>query len=299
MHLLKVYILTRDRPDYLKEAIDSFKKQSFQDFDLEISDNSSSEDTFKIIPKNYSKVAITRRIPNLSSFEHFNAVRKEALSSNYQYFIFFHDDDVAKEDYLKFSFNMIQNSDALAVGTNGFFLRDNKPLKKIMNIHKDKTLCNPRDVLSFYFNYKYSDTAPYPSYIFTKEAVKAIDKFGLPGKYNDVIQILSISHKGKLIWIKEPLLYYRIHNNQDSFSNRISDRIKLVSLLRKNNFLKLNDDLLQSYKFRYLLNAFRKKQISRRKKRVIFKYLFLNFPLFFFRNIQGFLLRKYFELLKL
>ena len=87
MHLLKVYILTRDRPDYLKEAIESFEKQSFQAFDLEISDNSSSEDTFRIIQKSYSKVAIKRRMPNLSSFEHFNAVRKEALSSNYKYFI--------------------------------------------------------------------------------------------------------------------------------------------------------------------------------------------------------------------
>lgn len=296
MHLLKVYILSRDRPDYLKEAIESFEKQSFQAFDLEISDNSTNEDTLEVIQKNYPRVTIKRRIPNLSSYEHFNTVRKEALSSDYEYFIFFHDDDFAKEDYLKFSFNKIHNSDALAVGVNGFFLEENKTLRKIMNISKDKALCNARDVLSFYFKYKYSDTAPYPSYIFTKKAVKMINKFGLPGKYNDVIQIVSVADKGKLIWIKKPLIYYRIHENQDSVSNKISDRIKLISLLRQNNFIKYNDDLLQSYKFRYLLNAFRKKQISRRKKRLIFKYLFFNFPLFFSRNIKGYLLRKFSEL---
>lgn len=299
MHLLKVYILTRDRTEYLRQAIKSFEKQSFQDFDLEISDNSIGEETFKAVQRDFPKINIKRRIPNLSSLEHFSIVRKEAMSSNYRYFIFFHDDDIAKEEFLKISFNKIHNSDSLAVGTNGFFLQEKKPLRKIMNINKDKTFCNARDILSFYFKYQYSDTAPYPSYIFTKKAVKMIDKFGVPGKYNDVIQIVSLANEGKLIWIKEPLIYYRIHENQDSFSNRINDRIRLVSLLRKNNFLKFNDDLLQSYKYRYLLNAFRKKQISRRKKRVIFKYLFLNFPLFFFRNIQGFLLRKYFELLKL
>ena len=46
---IAISIITHNRPNYLKESIDSILNQSFDDFDLFILDNGSSIETLELI----------------------------------------------------------------------------------------------------------------------------------------------------------------------------------------------------------------------------------------------------------
>ena len=56
METLQVYVLSRDRPVFLKQAIDSILNQQIQiEFELIISDNSVGDEVKKMIDKSYSQ----------------------------------------------------------------------------------------------------------------------------------------------------------------------------------------------------------------------------------------------------
>ena len=53
---IQIYILSRNRPGYLREALDSLLKQNHSSiqFEIIISDSSDNEDVCNMIDKNYS-----------------------------------------------------------------------------------------------------------------------------------------------------------------------------------------------------------------------------------------------------
>ena len=99
---VQIYILSRDRPKFLREAIDSIlnQNQSLMKFEIVVSDNSKSGDVSKMISKHYStkNFKYIKRGGMLSSREHFRLVVSEL---NSKYAVLFHDDDVLFPNYIK------------------------------------------------------------------------------------------------------------------------------------------------------------------------------------------------------
>ena len=53
MDKIQVFILTHNRPTKIQFSIDSVLKQTYKNIELIISDNSTNEDTEKLLAKNY------------------------------------------------------------------------------------------------------------------------------------------------------------------------------------------------------------------------------------------------------
>ena len=126
LEMLQIYILSRDRPNFLKETIDSVLNQDqfHIKYELIISDNSESSDVKKMISKYYKNHELKYMSvnPPTSAIEHFQMIVSKIKS---EFAILLHDDDVLRSDYLKNMFLAIKENNVVAVGCNAKIFKNN------------------------------------------------------------------------------------------------------------------------------------------------------------------------------
>tara|TARA_B100000989_G_C19513276_1_gene460256 strand:- start:305 stop:1216 length:912 start_codon:yes stop_codon:yes gene_type:complete len=235
MAILQVYILSRDRPIFLKQAIDSVLNQkTLIEFELIISDNSEGIDVNKMIAKNYSKrkFKYSKVNPPLPANDHFQLVVSKL---NTEFAILLHDDDIVSSNYIKNMFQAINEDNLVAVGCNATIFKNNilDTKKNTHSFVKAKKFNNEKNFLSQYLPGN-KGNAPYPSYIYrTKYLKKAFSNIPIQGKHSDVAMLSSLLHFGEILWLEKKLMYYRVHNSNDSATESITDRIKLMNYMKK------------------------------------------------------------------
>lgn len=235
MESLQVYILSRDRPVFLKQAIDSILNQQFPlEFELIISDNSENSNVKKMITESYSqrKFKYSKVNPPLSANDHFQLVVSKL---NKEFAILLHDDDIVSSNYINEMFQAINEDNVVAVGCNAKIFTNNI-LHAIKNSHsfdKPKRFNNEKIFLSQYLPGN-KGNAPYPSYIYrTKYLKKAFLNIPIKGKHSDVAMLSSLLSFGEILWLEKKLMYYRVHNSNDSATESIPDRIRLMNYMKK------------------------------------------------------------------
>jgi len=163
---LVVYLLSYKRPEYICEAIDSILNQSYEDFDLIISENSPDDVVYHQIQKynNAPRVQIIKRNPSLTSLDHFNLILKECQT--YEYAMLFHDDDVLMpEALLEMMTEIEQNKKLSAVGCNAYILTSDLKTTDLFNKNLIKNISKHFDLINAY-TIKKNGHPPFPSYIY-------------------------------------------------------------------------------------------------------------------------------------
>ena len=98
---IQVYILSRNRSEFLKVTLDSLMKQndSLIKFDIIVSDSSDNDDVSKMINEDYENknIKYIRRSGITSHMGHTQLVVSEL---NSEYSVIFHDDDILHPDYI-------------------------------------------------------------------------------------------------------------------------------------------------------------------------------------------------------
>ena len=165
---IQIIILSRDRPDYLKETIQSVLNQkiSREKIEIIISDNSDKNDVKGMISQNYpnSNLKYIRRNPSVSLMKHFQLIISECEG---EYTVIFHDDDIMHPNYIKVMLPFIQKEGVAAVGCNSFIF-NNDISKTVGEMHKFKsvkTFIDENDFLSNYMPWSIGGIAPFPGYI--------------------------------------------------------------------------------------------------------------------------------------
>ena len=92
-----VAIPTYNRAHYLPEAIESVLAQTFQDFELLILDNASTDNTPELV-KSFKDERI-RYVRNQTNIGMFGNCNKALELARGEYVIIFHDDDIRKKNY--------------------------------------------------------------------------------------------------------------------------------------------------------------------------------------------------------
>ena len=250
MESLQIIILSKDRPAYLIECLNSVIGQKSRFFNIQIlvSDNSETNEVEYIMKNKFDEVNYIRRIPNLSSYAHYRQVINESKAD---YLVIFHDDDLMMPNYAERMLEVISKEpNVTAVGSNNYFfydkakhpvalghtfssiqIFDSKPKFLMQN------LCDPRGI------------CPFPSYIYRKKFLSSSlfsEKDG--GKYSDVPFLSKLIELGKIIWIPDVLMLTRIHHNNDSGKLSINDKLKLIRYMISNGIEK-NNKMLRLYKF--------------------------------------------------
>ena len=109
---IQFYILSRNRPDYLRVTLDSLLKQnhSLIKFEIIISDSSDNEDVYKMINEDYAHKNI-RYIKRIGVTSHMGHTQLVVSELNSEYSVIFHDDDILHPDYMNVMSSFLNNSD--------------------------------------------------------------------------------------------------------------------------------------------------------------------------------------------
>lgn len=224
---LTICILTHNRGELLLETIDSILNQTCHDFKFVVSDNSSNDDTEKLLKERnlLSKLDYRKRDHEYSSLDHFNMCLAEMDT---KYFVLFHDDDIMLPEYVETLYGAINGSAYGAVGCNAYKLYDTKKSTHSFLKCRQNLILTPEKLI---IQYCKGDIVPYPSYMYSKSSIGDIQFSADCGKYSDVTWLLNVAKKS-MLWIAKPLMYYRIHGGQDSQTIDFVNQYNLLTVFK-------------------------------------------------------------------
>lgn len=275
MDFLTIYILCYNRPDYARQSIQSVLNQTSQSFKLIVSDQSSNDAVTHIMQEEFPNVDYIRRHPSVKHLEHFNLCIQEAQSD---YYCLFHDDDIMHPDFVEvMSKLLLDYPTAAAYGCNAKIERFGKLESRLsfQSFRKYELIDSPRNMAERYFSRAQSGIAPCPCYIYNRRLVGDLGFLVDGGKYADVALPLDILQKGFIVWLNEPLMTYRIHNNNVSDSESLRDRLRFLGYLKKNRPV-FGGNLLKDYRCSFIYKKIVKTNKATHPKRLRIAISFLN-----------------------
>ena len=244
---LTIALTTYNRPNFLKESIKSILNQTFNDFDLVILDNGSTNETSSVIQSfNDNRISYVRN--QINDLEFVNNAFSYTKNS---FLMIFHDDDVMEPTMLEEMIKIIKSDkeiNTISCSINLINSNSKNLNKKRPRIIKDQVW----EKKSFIKQYLFSgDIIPCPSTIFRSSLIR---KYNLKydwkvGPAVDLFLFFKINLlPGKMILLKKPLLNYRVHINQGSEQKRI----ELEMQVRQYIFRFLQENKLNSLAQKYL-----------------------------------------------
>ena len=233
MDKIDILLATYNGQEFLREQIDSILNQSYQDFNLIISDDSSEDETYKILKeyeKKDSRIRLFRQEKNLGLIQNFEFLLKQVTSD---YFMFSDQDDIWKENKIEKSINKLKQEKAALVYTDLEIVDKNLEIIypsywKYKNIYKKIKKYNNFEAL-YLNNFVTGCTILAKSnYIKDIMPLPKTSKFML----HDYWTALVIASKDKIAYLDEPTIKYRQHKNNRVGSSRRSDKIEKFKELR-------------------------------------------------------------------
>lgn len=212
-NFLTVIVLSHNRPNFIKKCLDSIISQDYPVFKLMVSENSTNDDVFNLLHEQFSTVEVKRRQPALSSQEHYTQLFSEVDS---EFTMLFHDDDFfIRNDALSEMMGHFKDNVAAVAGNAYHQYEDKVTTKKFFEAKSSfKEFVLSKDMFTSHLR---GEIAPYPSYIYRTNALKNMKSDWVRyGKYNDAYMVSSLAERGKVIWVSNPIMNYRIHANNDS-----------------------------------------------------------------------------------
>jgi glycosyltransferase involved in cell wall biosynthesis len=226
----EVFILTYNRKEYLKYAINSILTQSFKPHRLTIIDNGSIDGTSDICQEYQNNGVIYIRNTANNQFGVWEQIKKIVDSD---YLMIFHDDDLLHFDYLKNVNEIIQcKNNVVMIGC----------ATSVSNINNISSFIFPSEKIKYQeFNtYTLANLLfrgfplPFCSIVYKSEYFKNIDfKFDSYGKFFDRPLILEFSKLGNVVIIKNKLVRTFLHYHQDSKTiSKGGNEEKLISVIK-------------------------------------------------------------------
>jgi glycosyltransferase involved in cell wall biosynthesis len=275
MQILSLYLICHNRVDKARKAIISILSQTDSSFNFIVSDNSSNDDLERLMSIEFPTIFYVKRSPTLSAIAHFNCCISEMYSG---YFCLFHDDDIMHSHFVSEMKKMITYyPEAIAIGCNARVEKFDVILKKpSFNSIRDHVLINhPTNLARRYFSRSQSGIAPFPSYVYNKKLVNTERIPVNGGKYTDVTWLLNIARRGTIVWTRQALMTYRLHETNDGNVESRSDRLTFLAYL-KTNRKKLGEEILQDYRCSFIYKKIIKENMAIYNNRLVLANKFLN-----------------------
>ena len=302
---VQIFILSRDRPEYLREALGSALAQTAEGVEIEVivSDNSETDAVKAMMAEEFPGVRYIRRWPATNGGAHFKKVISEVSRD---FVVLFHDDDLLLPGYCeRMVAELSSNPEAAAVGCNAYIMQNGKIDNKRKS-HRFRTKQSFRAEDAFLKQQLQADefgTALFPSYTYRNNALSVSDidpRDG--GKYSDISFLSKKLRYGSIIWIPDTLMIYRLHGHNDSCTVEMNDMRKLWRYMVSCGIGR-NSALLHNYKMRYWKEWLLGRKIATSspsvivpiawRERIVVEYLLMEeikkpYRLFFWRLLIGY-----------
>jgi len=213
---VSIIMPTYNRASYIYETIESVRRQTYANWELIIVDDGSEDDTKQIVSNfnderiNFIKagrIGINGKIKNIGL--------KEATGD---FFAFIDSDDLWADTKLEKQVNALQEfGDAGFSFTGGFdFKKIDEPIHFFYGVKEGFRYGN---ILVPIFKSEISTTTP--SLMIRKNCLDIVGGFDETKPFSDVNFFLRLASNFNGIILYEPLLYRRLHDNNDSGNNWI------------------------------------------------------------------------------
>ncbi len=276
MSSLRIFILCHNRPDEARRAIRSVLAQTNPHYHLVISDNSTDNRVEHIIRHEFPSLNYVRRLPSVPALEHFNRCLDETTDTHV---CLFHDDDVLAPDFVETIHATIKKyPNAIAIGCNARLevLGKLQDSPSFLSLHDVEVITSPRDLATRYFSRHQSGIAPFPGYVYHRHRIGSTRFVPSEGKYSDVAWLLRLSEIGPFVWVRRPLMTYRIHGENDGLQESRSDRLHFLAYLKRCSG-KVGNEIIEDYRCSFVYKPLAQTQSSKHLQRISLAIHFLRF----------------------
>lgn len=284
--LVSILVATYNHKNYILDCLNSIKNQTYKNLEIIISDDSSKDDTDKIINKFIKenknlKIKFFIQKKNLNISKNFNFLFKKSKG---KYIIFFGGDDIMEKNKIEIQLKtLIENPKASFCYTNcGWFNSD----MSIKYFNHFNLLQKPpkvlKDILSDF-------TIPSPTIMTPRKFLPKKPMNENVNHISDFLLAIDLFEKKSPVYINRVLVKYRRHE-QNTMTSRLTnnERLKLIRIL-KNKYKNRKDyiDQINLYKDVYLHNKiYDQFEINKFSLKLILSSFLLTFrsPKWFLRN---------------
>ena len=222
--LVTIGLTTYNRPDFLRESVNSVLNQTYQNFKLLIgNDYPETKITFKSLGIEFDeRIEIFNFEKNIGEINNLNFLLNK---SDKGWFTWLADDDIFHESFLESLIKSSVRLDEKIVAVYCPYISGEIPGKefftqKLSNI---STQLNAVDFISKYLSKKFKIVGCYG--LMDSEKLKEIGGFPslgpFEGSYADTLIPILLSPHGDLIILNDPLVFYRTHI--ESYSSWVAD----------------------------------------------------------------------------
>jgi GT2 family glycosyltransferase len=266
MSEIQIFITTYNRPEFIINCVNSILNQTFTDFKLVISDNSTNNLTQLACERfTDNRVSYIKRVPTLSGIEHFNTILSEVSCD---YFMIFHDDDIM---YVNMVEELVKefkyNNDSIAIGANAFFLYDNIKTNKL--IFKSKlsklVLRSNLDVAKQYL--VRNGIVPFSSFLYKKDVgIKLKLDYNNGLNFCDAAFMMDVASLGQLIYLNKPLMDYYVHTDNNHVPDFFTNNMKFINYIRKSTDSSKNFSIVSKYRIKAIYMELKQGLLTKRIK---------------------------------
>ncbi len=251
---IQVFVMTRNRPEMLKQSLISLQKQTAQGFDFYVFDNSDNDDTQRMMADfpsiNYIRTSLS--VPNANFLKMQELIKKP-------YILTLHDDDLLHPAYLETALKVINANEGLVVVSSRYQTFDDNDLpqayRRPQALSKKYYLIKSQAEFALSFWDKPSPI--WSGSIIRGEVYKQTDIAALRQKFGKIMDwslLIECAAKGKsAILFDRNYIFYRRHSGQDT-----NDEKTAVTIQQILNWLQYFCDFAQGNKKLediYFLNA--------------------------------------------
>ena len=231
MPLVTVIIPNYNHETFLKQRIDSVLNQTFQDFEIIIFDDKSTDNSVSVLNNYKNNGKVSHFIINdKNSGSPFKQWKKGLDLAKGKYIWIAETDDFANQDFLKHTVFVLEKNktaslcytDSVIVDEHGVvdglwssnkndFFKTKKWIKSYTNNGLDEIL----DFLLYKVTVNNISAVLFNKFFFKKLDFKRLEKFKNAG---DLFTYISLCFHGDICYVSEPLNYYREHS--DNFTKK-------------------------------------------------------------------------------
>ena len=217
--VVTVFMLTYNRAHYVMLAIEAVLKQTYENFNLILLDNCSTDNTEEEIKK--IKDPRLMYIKRSSAGGESNSQFAQNICIT-PYYIILHDDDIVEPEYLQEVVEQMECNDYSAMSTGGIIIdEDGNKTRDYLPTAQERFVWKNGEYLTQYLRVKHIGMI-YPSVIYRKSFYENLDTCNLSeaGPAGDqATWFLTERNGGTLALYNKPLMRYRRHKKQESNVN--------------------------------------------------------------------------------
>ncbi len=202
--MFSVMVPTRTRAEYLRFALKSLSTQTFQDFEVFVSDNASEDDTAQVAKEFPTlKIHYGRSAQRLSMVDSWSFALEAVLDRGTgEYIGLLADDDAWCPNYLNQLSTVLKDDPSDIVGANFAVHREGSSVIHIQSFSREVRKYNRKDIVADLFGKKpMATTVPFPGYYFFRrdlamEVIQRTSRLYL-GTCPDMVALTLLLSKAK------------------------------------------------------------------------------------------------------